>query len=158
MKRSWPTILPRPSWMSPASSKSQRRVASNSSSPANRDIRSATCGLCPTTATRWFGASGRWLSCRLPDALLEALQLSHLPDAPNQRVAVVGHRPQVAERMSRFAGDEELLATRRCDFELAGLIHEGLGKIVGHDRFIKVQHGLYLLCCGVERSISDDLT
>jgi len=95
---------------------------------------------------------------RLPDALLEALQLSHLPDAPNQRVAVVGHRPQVAERMSRFAGDEELLATRRCDFELAELIHEGLGKIVGHDRFIKVQHGLYLLCCGVERSISDDLT
>jgi len=109
-------------------------------------------------ALRKFRGHAPRLAGRLPDALLEALQLSHLPDAPNQRVAVVGHRPHVAERVSGFAGDEELLATRRCDFELAGLIHEGLGKIVGHDRFIKVQHGCTSSAVVVERSISNDLT
>src|SRR5947209_3820559 len=58
------TISPRLYPTSPASSRSQRRVASNLSSPANRDIQSALCGRCRTTGALWFGASGRWPNCR----------------------------------------------------------------------------------------------
>src|SRR5256712_10596280 len=72
----------------------------------------------------------------LPDGFLGALQFRHLPDAQNQRVAVVGHGPQVEDGMSRFASDDKLLATWCGDLKLAGLVEQSLGEIVGSDRLI----------------------
>src|SRR2546422_6331283 len=72
------TISPRLYPTSPASSRSQRRVASNLSSPANRDIQSALCGRCRTTGARWFGASGRWPNCRTSRRALGSVLLGQL--------------------------------------------------------------------------------
>src|SRR5437870_10541202 len=100
-----------------------------------RPHRSAS-GAHLSSGPRSFCGHAPWPAGSLPDGFLGALQFRHLPDAQNQRVAVVGQRPQVEDGVCRFASDNKLLATWCGDLKLAGLVEQSLGEIVGSDRLI----------------------